>query len=111
MLSSVGHCATVIAANALRLVDRLADFDFAAASTQALSVRTTRLHRTPTLISAVTTTGHRLQRTLQIGFAHSGDFDVVPDTFGVHRIPDRVRDDREPPLCGPERINFTLVAI
>src|SRR5690349_17709932 len=63
VLSSVVHCATVTAANALRLVDRSADFDFAAASTPALSVRTTRLHRTPTLRSAVTTTSHRLQRT------------------------------------------------
>ena len=29
----------------------------------------------------------------------------VPAAVGVHRIPGRVRDDREPPLCGPERLN------
>ena len=98
VLSPVGHCATVITANALRLVTRSDDFDFAATSTQALSARTTRLHRTPTLISAVTTTGHRLQRTLQLGFAHSGDLRSRPLTFGVHCIPARVRDDRDPPL-------------
>jgi hypothetical protein len=105
-LSPVGHCATVIATNALRLVTRSDDFDFAATSTQALSARTTRLHRTPTLISAVTTTGHRLQRTLQIGFAHSGNLRSRPILFGVHCIPARVRDDRDPPLCGPERLTI-----
>src|SRR5712664_3528247 len=28
---------------------------------------------------------------------------LVSSTVGVHRIPSRVRDDREPPLCGTGR--------
>ena len=83
----MGHCATVIAANALRLVDRLADFDFAAASTQALSVRTTRLHPYAYFDIGRHHDKSPLATNAPLGFAHSADLDVVPDTFGVHRIP------------------------
>jgi hypothetical protein len=34
----------------------------------------------------------------------------APDAVGIHRIPARVRDDRDPPLCGPERVLYTLDA-
>src|SRR5882757_6905709 len=32
---------------------------------------------------------------------------LVRSTLRVHRIPPRVRDDREPPLCGTGRLEYT----
>jgi len=34
---------------------------------------------------------------------------LVFSTVGVHRIPSRVRDDREPPLCGTGRCQYELI--
>ena len=98
VLSSVGHCATVIAANALRLVTRLGDFDFETTSTQALTRQDPHGFTVRLLWSRPSPRQlHRLPRTSR-GFAHSGALFVVAAPFGVHRIPSRVRDVRETPL-------------
>jgi hypothetical protein len=34
---------------------------------------------------------------------------LVSSTVGGHRIPSRVRDDREPPLCGTGRRQYELI--
>ena len=90
MLSSVGHCATVIATNALRLVTRSGAFDFAG----NFDASPKRQDHTASPYAYFGIGRHHgsspLATNAPIGFAHSGDLDVAPDTFGVHRIPPRV---------------------